>query len=311
MSQALRLYFDAETGQLLTRRTRLWRVYDFMWMLHIMDYQGREDFNHPLVQIAAGLGLSVAISGILLVVYRTSATCKAASNSTIVGISENLGARFLPVIRDDSICDWSLGSTLYRHQAHRTSFVCIAWLIVAGPLFLVDCHGRTQSVVLNCRSPLWIVLPECLPRLCGRRLWFICKLALAQRAKLQCIFLSLNLRYRVLLGIFQTHASRASYVLNAISGDLASLHAYAGSCTILFAAIARQSWHRQEAWPSARTEFFPTIWLESCSVYAVPIAAIYGGRTVRDLPTGSGKCYGFGNIRSFGMLWTPQCRNCW
>ncbi|MGB7404447.1 MAG: PepSY domain-containing protein [Pacificimonas sp.] len=67
----LRLYFDADTGELLTRRTRLWRVYDFMWMLHIMDYDSREDFNNPLVQAAAGLGLSVALSGLLLVVYRT------------------------------------------------------------------------------------------------------------------------------------------------------------------------------------------------------------------------------------------------
>ncbi|MGB3722025.1 MAG: PepSY domain-containing protein [Pacificimonas sp.] len=66
----LRFYMDADTGELLTRRTRLWRVYDFMWMLHIMDYQGREDFNNWLVQAAAGLGLSVTLSGVLLLFYR-------------------------------------------------------------------------------------------------------------------------------------------------------------------------------------------------------------------------------------------------
>ncbi|MBV7256062.1 PepSY domain-containing protein [Pacificimonas sp. WHA3] len=67
----LRLYFDPDTGELLTRRTRLWRIFDFMWMLHIMDYESRENFNNPLVQVAAGLGLSVALSGLLLVIYRT------------------------------------------------------------------------------------------------------------------------------------------------------------------------------------------------------------------------------------------------
>ncbi len=69
-SDALRLYLDVDTGEILTRRTRLWRVYDFMWMLHIMDYQGRENFNNPLLQAAAGLGLSVSLSGLLLVFYR-------------------------------------------------------------------------------------------------------------------------------------------------------------------------------------------------------------------------------------------------
>ncbi|MEM8826055.1 MAG: PepSY domain-containing protein [Pseudomonadota bacterium] len=68
--ERLRLYMDAVTGEVLTRRTRLWRVYDFMWMLHIMDYDEREDFNNPLVQLAAGLGLSVAISGLVLTFYR-------------------------------------------------------------------------------------------------------------------------------------------------------------------------------------------------------------------------------------------------
>jgi uncharacterized iron-regulated membrane protein len=67
---ALRLYLDPATGEVITRRTRLWRVYDFMWMLHIMDYDSRDDFNNPLVQVAAGLGLSVALSGLLLLFYR-------------------------------------------------------------------------------------------------------------------------------------------------------------------------------------------------------------------------------------------------
>ena len=36
-------YVDAGSGEVVARRTRFWRVYDFMWGLHIMDLQGREE----------------------------------------------------------------------------------------------------------------------------------------------------------------------------------------------------------------------------------------------------------------------------
>lgn len=63
--EALALYFDPWTGDLLARRTTRWRIFDFLWMLHIMDYQTRDNFNHPLLQIAASLGLLIALSGVL------------------------------------------------------------------------------------------------------------------------------------------------------------------------------------------------------------------------------------------------------
>lgn len=59
------LYIDPWTGDLLARRTDRWRIFDFLWMLHIMDYDSRDDFNHPLLQIASALGLIVALSGIV------------------------------------------------------------------------------------------------------------------------------------------------------------------------------------------------------------------------------------------------------
>ena len=64
--ESLNLYLDAWTGQLLARRTALWRVYDFLWMLHIMDFQARDNFHTPLLQGAAGLGLLVALTGLTL-----------------------------------------------------------------------------------------------------------------------------------------------------------------------------------------------------------------------------------------------------
>lgn len=64
--ESLNLYLDPWTGEVLARRTDRWRIFDFFWMLHIMDFDAREDFNHPLLQISAALGLIIALSGVAL-----------------------------------------------------------------------------------------------------------------------------------------------------------------------------------------------------------------------------------------------------
>lgn len=64
------LYVSPETGRLLARRNDTWRLYDFFWMLHIMDYDAREDFNHPLLITAAAVALVVVLSGFVLLFYR-------------------------------------------------------------------------------------------------------------------------------------------------------------------------------------------------------------------------------------------------
>jgi uncharacterized iron-regulated membrane protein len=61
----LALYLHPWTGEILARRTDRWRLFDFLWMLHIMDFDTRDDFNHPLLQGAALLGLVVAASGLV------------------------------------------------------------------------------------------------------------------------------------------------------------------------------------------------------------------------------------------------------
>jgi uncharacterized iron-regulated membrane protein len=63
-SEPVSLYIDPWTGDLLARRTARWRLFDFFWMLHVMDYETRDDFNHPLLQVAAALGLLIALSGV-------------------------------------------------------------------------------------------------------------------------------------------------------------------------------------------------------------------------------------------------------
>jgi hypothetical protein len=60
------LYVAQDTGLVTARRSRLWRVYDFLWGLHIMDFSGHEDFNTPLLIAATALGLVMILSGIVL-----------------------------------------------------------------------------------------------------------------------------------------------------------------------------------------------------------------------------------------------------
>lgn len=60
------VYVDATTGDVTARRSDLWRWYDFLWSLHIMDYDGRDNFNHPLLIAAALLALLTVVTGITL-----------------------------------------------------------------------------------------------------------------------------------------------------------------------------------------------------------------------------------------------------
>ncbi len=65
-----RLYISPDTGNVVARRNRIWRIFDFFWMLHIMDYDERQDFNNPLLRAASATGFLFALSGLLLVVMR-------------------------------------------------------------------------------------------------------------------------------------------------------------------------------------------------------------------------------------------------
>lgn len=62
------LYFSAEDGRLVAVRNDTWRLFDFFWMLHTMDYRGRDDFNNPLVILFSTGALWLGISGALLLI---------------------------------------------------------------------------------------------------------------------------------------------------------------------------------------------------------------------------------------------------
>lgn len=61
------IYVSPQNGEILARRSGLWRFYDFFWMLHIMDYKNRSDFNNPLLIGAAAFSVLMALSGIFLI----------------------------------------------------------------------------------------------------------------------------------------------------------------------------------------------------------------------------------------------------
>jgi uncharacterized iron-regulated membrane protein len=63
--ESLNLYIEPWTGELVARRTARWRVFDFLWMLHIMDFEERDDFNTLLLHLAAALGLVLGITGLI------------------------------------------------------------------------------------------------------------------------------------------------------------------------------------------------------------------------------------------------------
>lgn len=67
-SDNTRVYISPQSGEVIARRNDTWRVFDFFWMLHIMDYKNRTDFNHPLVVFAALLALFMTLSGLYLVI---------------------------------------------------------------------------------------------------------------------------------------------------------------------------------------------------------------------------------------------------
>lgn len=60
------VYVDADTGSLLAIRSRQWRAFDWMWGLHIMDLESREETSHPLLILFAALAIIGTLFGLIL-----------------------------------------------------------------------------------------------------------------------------------------------------------------------------------------------------------------------------------------------------
>lgn len=63
------LYISPTTGELISRRHALWRVFDFAWMLHIMDYDERSNVNNTLLRVATWSAVMMALSGAWMLIW--------------------------------------------------------------------------------------------------------------------------------------------------------------------------------------------------------------------------------------------------
>jgi hypothetical protein len=70
-SDGTNVYIDAESGAVLAVRSAQWRWYDWMWGLHIMDLQTREDTSHAVLIGFAGIAVISALLGLVLLPIAT------------------------------------------------------------------------------------------------------------------------------------------------------------------------------------------------------------------------------------------------
>lgn len=60
------LYIAANEGTFQNIRYSNWRVFDFLWMLHTMDYQERDRFGNILLRSFSVFALITVVSGFVL-----------------------------------------------------------------------------------------------------------------------------------------------------------------------------------------------------------------------------------------------------
>ncbi len=75
-SEKTSFYLSPATAEVVSRRSGVWRLFDFFWRLHIMDWDDGEDFNHPLIIVTTVLTLSIVISGFILLWIRIARDVK-------------------------------------------------------------------------------------------------------------------------------------------------------------------------------------------------------------------------------------------
>lgn len=60
------VYVASELGTVQKFRNNKWRVFDFLWMMHTMDYEGRDNFSNIFLRIFSIFGLVTILSGFVL-----------------------------------------------------------------------------------------------------------------------------------------------------------------------------------------------------------------------------------------------------
>ena len=60
------VYVASELGTVQKFRNNKWRIFDFLWMMHTMDYEGRDHFGNWLLRAFSIFGLVTVLSGFAL-----------------------------------------------------------------------------------------------------------------------------------------------------------------------------------------------------------------------------------------------------
>lgn len=110
------LYFNVENGQLIRARSDLWRWFDFLWMLHIMDYESRENVNNNLLRIAASLGLVFTLSGFGLLFY--SFGHRKQKEKSVTGVLKSLH-KWLAIVIGIQLVIWILSGLVFSLLDHQ------------------------------------------------------------------------------------------------------------------------------------------------------------------------------------------------
>jgi len=69
------IYVSTELGQITSVRNNNWRRFDFLWMLHTMDYTTRDHITNWVLRVFSVLGILTIFSGFYLF-YLTSSSIK-------------------------------------------------------------------------------------------------------------------------------------------------------------------------------------------------------------------------------------------
>lgn len=84
---ATSVFVAAETGRIAAVRTGTWRLYDFFWSLHIMDWKNHENFNTSWLLAFALGGLLFGLAGTILLFMRWPFRRRRRVTSPIAGLS--------------------------------------------------------------------------------------------------------------------------------------------------------------------------------------------------------------------------------
>jgi PepSY-associated TM region len=68
--EGLAVYVAADTGRVTKRRSDLWRAFDALYALHIMDWRDHDNFNTGLLIAFSVTSLIVVLAGFVLFPYR-------------------------------------------------------------------------------------------------------------------------------------------------------------------------------------------------------------------------------------------------